>query len=200
MSAATGSADWYLMRGSGVVSLLLLTLVLALGIATANRARPRGLPLYVTTTVHRNAALLAVSFLSLHVLTALVDPDAAVSIANVLVPFTGGRSSGWLGLGALALELVALLVVTSLLRRRMDYRVWRAVHWLAYLAWPLAFFHGIGLGTDAGTPWMRLVDAGCALAVGGALAWRMLGLEPPKPKPRTGQPLPEASRRGGTAR
>ena len=84
----------------------------------------------------------------------------------------------------------------------MDYRVWRAVHWLAYLAWPLAFFHGIGLGTDAGTSWMRLVNAGCALAVGGAPASRMLGLEAPspKPKPRTGQPVTEASRQSRTAR
>jgi hypothetical protein len=31
------TADWYLLRATGVVSLLLLTLVLALGIATSNR-------------------------------------------------------------------------------------------------------------------------------------------------------------------
>ena len=44
------SAEWYLMRGSGVVSLLLLTIVFGLGIATSKRFRPRNLPLYVTTT------------------------------------------------------------------------------------------------------------------------------------------------------
>jgi sulfoxide reductase heme-binding subunit YedZ len=175
MTAFTSSAaDWYLMRGSGVVSLLLLTVVLALGIATSNRARPRGIPLYVTTTVHRNAALLATGFVGLHVLTALVDPDAAVSLVDVVVPFAPGRSNGWVGLGALALELAAAVVVTSLLRRRMSHRAWRAVHWLAYLAWPLAFFHAMGMGTDAATSWMRLVDAGCALAVGAAVAWRVV--------------------------
>ena len=51
------------MRGSGAVSLILLTVVFALGIATSKRFRPRSLPLYVTTTVHRNASLLAVAFL-----------------------------------------------------------------------------------------------------------------------------------------
>jgi len=53
---------WYLMRASGVVALLLLTLSLSLGIATSNRWRPRGAALYVTTTIHRNASLLAVVF------------------------------------------------------------------------------------------------------------------------------------------
>jgi len=180
------TADWYLMRATGVVSLLLLTIVVALGVATANRFRPRGLPLFVTTTVHRNAALLAVVFLAVHVVTAIVDPDAAVRLVSVVVPFTAGWAPFWVGLGALAFDLVGVLVVTSLLRRRLDYRVWRAIHWSAYAAWPLALLHGLGAGTDTATVWLRGVDVLCVATVAAAVVFRLSALEePPAAKPAT---------------
>jgi sulfoxide reductase heme-binding subunit YedZ len=169
------------MRATGTVSLLLLTLVVALGIATATRLRPRGTPQYVTTTVHRNVALLAVVFLGVHVVSAVVDPDAAVQLTAVLVPFTSHWSPFWVGLGAVAVDLVAALVVTSLLRRRLPHGLWRGIHWAAYAAWPLALLHGLGAGSDRGTGWMRAVDVVCVAALGAALAWRVLALDTPEP-------------------
>jgi sulfoxide reductase heme-binding subunit YedZ len=133
------TADWYLMRATGVVSLLLLTLVVALGVATATRLRPAGTSQYVVTTVHRNAATLAVVFLGIHVASAVIDPDAAVQLTAVIVPFTAHWSPFWVGLGAVALDLVAALVVTSLVRHRLPYRLWRRTHWAAYATWPLAW-------------------------------------------------------------
>ena len=174
------TAEWYLMRATGLVSLIFLTLVVALGVATSTRARPRGLPLYVTTTVHRNAALLAVAFLGVHVAAAVIDPDAAVQLTAVLVPFTAHWAPFWIGLGALALDLVVALVLTSLVRRRLPYRLWRRVHWAAYAAWPLSLVHGLGAGTDRGTGWMRAVDAACIGLVGAALVWRLSGADGPK--------------------
>lgn len=179
--AGTMTPDWYVMRATGLVSLLFLTVVVALGVATSTRARPRGLPLYVTTTVHRNAAFLAVAFLGVHVVTAVLDPYAAVQLTAVLVPFSS-RAPFWVGLGALAVDLIAALVVTSLVRRRLPYSVWRGIHWAAYAAWPLALAHGLGAGTDRGTGWMRAVDALCIGVVGGALAWRVSGLEKEMPR------------------
>jgi hypothetical protein len=126
-------AVWYLMRASGVVAPLLLMIAFAPGVTTSNRWRPTGSRLFVTTTLHRNASLLAVAFLAVHVLTAVVDVDAQVGVASVIFPV----GPGWLAVGTLALELVAALVLTSLVRRRLSHRVWRAIHWSAYGAWPL---------------------------------------------------------------
>jgi sulfoxide reductase heme-binding subunit YedZ len=161
---------WYLMRASGVVALLLLTLSLSLGIATSNRWRPRGAALYVTTTIHRNASLLAVVFLSVHIVTALVDSDAAVSLASALLPVGPGV---WLALGALAFDLVAAIVVTSLIRTRLPYRLWRAIHWAAYTSWPFAIWHGIGMGSDAATWWLRGVTILCVAWFAGVVVWRL---------------------------
>jgi sulfoxide reductase heme-binding subunit YedZ len=178
------TADWYLMRGTGVVSLLFLTVVVALGVAISTRVRPRGLPLYLTTAVHRNAALLAVAFLVVHVATAVIDPYAAVQLTAVLVPFTAHWAAFWVGLGALALDLVVVLVLTSLVRTRLPYTLWRRIHWASYAAWPLALAHGLGAGTDRGTEWLRVVDAVCIGLVGAALSWRLTTAEQAQPAPR----------------
>jgi sulfoxide reductase heme-binding subunit YedZ len=167
------TADWYLLRATGVVALLLLTIVFALGIATSKRFRPKGLPLWVTTTLHRNASLLAVAFLALHVVTTVIDPDASVGVLSVVVPFTSSFAPFWIGLGAVALDLMVALLVTSLLRHRMSFAAWRAVHWAAYAAWPLAIAHGLGSGTDASTPWLRAVNASSIFIAGAALVWRL---------------------------
>jgi len=164
---------WYLMRGSGVVSLLLLTAVSALGMATVSRWRPGRVPRFVTLGLHRNLSLLALVFLGIHVVTAVIDPDATVRAVAVFVPALSGRYGIWLGLAALALDLVIALVVTSLLRQRLPERVWRSVHWSAYLAWPVALVHGVGMGTDNGATWMLAVDAACIALFGAAIALRL---------------------------
>jgi methionine sulfoxide reductase heme-binding subunit len=174
-STLTSNATWYLMRATGAVSLILLTTVLVLGIATANRYRPGKRPVYVTAAVHRSVALLSIAFLAVHVVTALIDPYAMVGLAAVVVPFVAAGHPLQVGLGALALDLLIALIGTSLLRKHVGVRTWRAVHWVAYLCWPVAFVHGLTMGTDTASLWMAAVDSTCLGAIGGAVAWRLLG-------------------------
>jgi predicted ferric reductase len=144
-----------------------------LGIATFRRWRPGNAPRFVTASLHRALALVAVAFLALHVATAVVDPWAVVGAAAVIVPFAAGRSPFWVGLGALSLDLMAALVVSSLLRAHVGPRTWRAIHLAAYLAWPLALAHSLGMGTDARALWLRAIGGACVAAVLVAGAWRV---------------------------
>jgi sulfoxide reductase heme-binding subunit YedZ len=113
----TGStAVWYLMRGSGVSSLLLLTGVVVLGILTSRKRSLPTLPRFATMELHRSISLLAVVFLAVHVLTAVSDPYAQVRLVDVIAPFDGFM----LGLGTLALDLFAAVIVSSLLIRRIS--------------------------------------------------------------------------------
>ena len=169
----TSGAVWYLMRASGVVTLLLLTSTFMLGISTTSRLRTSRLPGFTVLGLHRSFSLLAVVFLAVHVVTAVADPYAAVGIAAVFVPFVAGRSAFWVGLGAVSLDLMLALIATSLLRARLGLRAWRGVHWLAYIAWPLAIGHSLGMGSDTATLWMRVLAGGCVALVGGALAVRL---------------------------
>ena len=167
------SALWCLGRGTGAVCLVLLTVVVVLGIA-ARSGRPLfGLPRFAVAAVHRNAGLLAVSLLAVHVLSLLADPYAQLRLVDLVMPFVGTYRTLWLGLGTLGLDLILALVVTSLLRQRIGARAWRTVHWLAYVAWPVALLHGVGTGTDAGQLWLRALAAGRVATVLAAVGWRM---------------------------
>ncbi len=166
-------ALWYLGRGTGVVSLMLLTVVVVLGVGSRSGQPAFGLPRFAVAAVHRNASMLAVSLLAVHVVALTLDPYAQLRLVDVVVPFDGTYRPLWLGLGTLAGDLVLALVVTSLLRHRLGLRTWRALHWTAYAAWPLALLHAVGNGSDNGAIWLRAIALACIVAAGGALAWRL---------------------------
>lgn len=171
-SSGVGSPLWFLSRGSGVVVLVLLTVVVVLGVVTRRGTGARGLT-FVAGAVHRNASLLAVALLAVHVGTAVLDPYAPIRWLDAVVPFGSAYRPLWLGLGALALDLLVALVLTSLLRQRLGLRRWRLVHWTAYLAWPVAVVHGAGTGSDATTWWSLALTAACAVAVAMAVVLRI---------------------------
>jgi sulfoxide reductase heme-binding subunit YedZ len=163
---------WYATRGAGIVSLILLTAVTSLGLMTAGRWQRPGWPRFLTAEFHRNLALLSIVFVAIHVLIAVLDPFTSLGLAAALVPFSSTYRQFWLGLGGVSLYLFAAMIASSLIRAHIGPRVWRAIHWAAYGAWPMAVVHGLGTGTDATTPWAWLVNAGCVAAVAAALAWR----------------------------
>lgn len=165
-AAASGSAYWYLTRGTGTVALLLLTGSVVLGVLGSVRfdAGPRW-PRFTIDALHRDVSLLVIVFLVLHVLTSVLDSFAPISLLDAVVPFAGTYRPFWLGLGAVSFDLLIALVVTSLARRRLGYRSWRAIHWLAYASWPVAVFHGLGTGSDSMAWWMLALTGACVAAV-----------------------------------
>jgi len=167
-------ALWYLTRGFGLVALILLTVSVVLGITQAVRYARPGLPRFVVSGLHRNASLLAVVVLAVHVATAVMDSYAPIRLVDVFIPFVSRYRPVWTGLGALALDLLAALVVTSLLRERLGYRAWRAVHWSSYACWPVAMVHGLGTGTDSRLGWVQVLYLACAALVIAAIWWRLV--------------------------
>ncbi|HEY5841124.1 MAG TPA: ferric reductase-like transmembrane domain-containing protein [Mycobacterium sp.] len=166
-------AVWALARGTGIVALSFFTLSIVLGIAVRS-GRPIGLlPRFGVVDVHRFAALFAVVLVAMHVVLLLADPFAQLRIVDVFVPFLGTYRPVWLGLGTLAADIAVALVVTSLLRHRLGLRVFRVVHWAAYLLWPVTLAHALGNGTDAAHGWFLVWAAACVSAVAASLLWRL---------------------------
>jgi ferric reductase like protein len=172
-AAGNTKALWYLTRGSGLVAVLLLTASVALGIVESVGWASSRWPRFITAALHKNVSLLATAFLGIHIVTAVADGFAPIRWLDAVVPFTSAYRPFWLGLGAVAVDLMLALVVTSLLRRRLGYRAWRVVHWAAYACWPVALLHGLGTGSDTRLGWVLLVNLGCLAAVTAAVAWRL---------------------------
>ncbi len=164
---------WYATRASGIMALILLTMTMVLGLTTTTRARARNWPGFAQQEMHRRISMIAVAFLGIHIVTSVLDTYVNISWVSVVVPFASAYGRFWVGVGAVALDLMIAVFVTSLLRARMRPGTWRAIHWLAYLSWPVALAHSFGMGTDAGEPWVIVLGIACVASVAAALLWRL---------------------------
>jgi hypothetical protein len=186
LAATAPSPLWYLARASGVVSLVLLTVSTVLGIATTVRWSSERWPRFTLSYLHRNVSLLAFVFLAVHIATIVVDGFAPIGWKDAVAPFVSGYRPLWLGFGALAFDLMVAVAVTSLVRRHIGARLWRAVHWASYPLWTLAVLHGLGSGTDTRTTLVLVVYAACVGAVVAAVWWRCAVAVPRDSAARTG--------------
>jgi sulfoxide reductase heme-binding subunit YedZ len=168
-----GPILWYLNRGSGAVTLVLFTLTVVLGVLSLGGRPARRVPRFVVQSLHRNAALLAFVMLGAHIVSAVVDEYVDIRWWQAFVPFGAAYEPLWLGLGAVALDLLLVIAATSMLRRRLADRTWRLLHQLAWPMWGLSLAHGIGMGTDLRDAWW-LVTLACGVAVVAALVWRLV--------------------------
>jgi sulfoxide reductase heme-binding subunit YedZ len=164
--------DWYTARAAGVVAYALLTGGVLLGVLLAGRARLPRWPAFAVTDVHRFVALLTGAFVVLHVSTLLLDRYVHTSVVSVLIPGVSTYRPFWVALGTVALELLAAVGVSNLLRKRLGHARWRRFHYLTFAVWAAATAHGIGAGTDAGAEWLRLFYVVAVGSVAAAVAWR----------------------------
>ena len=182
---------WYVNRATGVALLVLLTASVVLGVlASSGRAGGR-VPQFVRQDLHRNISLLSVALLVGHVASAILDTFVDIRWWDAFVPVNGGYLPLWLGLGALSLDLLVVIVLTSLVRARLPYRSWWLVHLLSYAAWGLGVAHGIGIGTDetSDVVWGLPLTLACIGAVGLAVVVRVAqGVRAARRRTSTGVP------------
>jgi predicted ferric reductase len=179
----TGTAFWFASRATGVISLILFSIVAILGIMVNRQGRLPGLPRFAVTGLHRNLSLLTVAFLGTHIVTAIVDGYAKIPWLSTVVPFSSGYERFWIGLGTVAVDLFAALIVTSLLRDRLKPAVWRAVHWLAYVSYPVIVVHSFGAYKDLRSGWLLALTLATVFAVVTAIGYRVLDAFSAVPRP-----------------
>jgi len=165
---------WFLTRSSGMIALALLTLSTVLGIGATTRMSSTRWPRFVTQGLHRSISLYLLVLLGIHLVTVWLDDYVEITIVESFVPFVGTYRWFWTGLGTVSSDLLIAATVSSLLRQRIGYGTWRAIHWTSYLCWPLAIVHTLGTGSDTRTDWaVWFVVANVALVLI-AVAWRIV--------------------------
>ena len=124
----------------------------ALGTPTLLSWGTARLPRLVIQLLHRNLSLLVVVFVFLHVASTVIDGFAPIGWLDAVIPFRAGYRPLWLGLGAVAVDVLLAIIITSLMRVRMRVSQLASVHLLAYAMWPIALVHGLGTGSDVHAP------------------------------------------------
>ncbi|MCG5220127.1 hypothetical protein [Streptosporangium sp. KLBMP 9127] len=172
-AAAVASARGFLDFYSGVFALLGLTGTVILGVVTTERTLLSIDHRILSQRVHRATALAGMGFLVTHV--ALKIDSGLVGAAGAIIPFAGGAGL-FVGLGAIAGDIMLLVLLTGLLRGKFAQSarpwMWRALHDSAYLAWPVSILHGLFSGRPPAT-WVVWSYVLALVGVGVALSFRL---------------------------
>jgi len=172
MHLTTSPIDWYAARAAGIVAYVLLSLVVCLGLAMAGKAPTRRWPKFTQEGIHRVGGLMVGTFIAIHIATIAADAYLPFKPVELLVPLASHYRAVWLGLGICAAELLLALAITNRLRKRLEHKTWRTIHYLNFAVWSAATLHSIGIGTDRSAPWMIAIDALAVGSVAGLCGWR----------------------------
>ncbi len=139
---------WIVARASGLIAWGLLTLSLIWGMLLATRVlKPRDKPAWLLD-LHRWLGALTAGFVTLHIVALLADTYVTFSWSDMLIPFASSYETVGVGLGVIALYLIAAVQISSMLMRRIPTRWWRRIHLTSYLLVLITSWHAVLSGTD----------------------------------------------------
>jgi sulfoxide reductase heme-binding subunit YedZ len=169
---ASSALTWYLARASGVVAYLLLTGVVVVGIALAGKVTVRW-PRFAVVDVHRFGSLLVGVFIAVHATTLALDTYLPFTPIQLVVPFASHYRPLPTALGIVAMEMLAAIAITNVVRKRLPYRFWRRAHYITLAVWVAATAHGMTVGSDRGSLWFSSLYFASIAAVLTALTVRV---------------------------
>jgi predicted ferric reductase len=175
--AAGTTSFWYLSRASGFVAYVLLWgsvtwgLLLSTGIGRAWMRPPQLLD------AHQFLSAAGLGFACFHGLVLMGDRYVSFPLRTILVPFAGSYEPLLVASGQIAAWLCLLLVVSFHVRRHIGGRTWRRLHYASFVAYWLAFAHGLLLGSERITVWANILYMMTAAVVTFLTFYRVLATE-----------------------
>jgi len=174
---------WYAARAGGIVAWAMLAASVIWGLALSTKALgPKPRPNWMLD-LHRFLGGAAVVFTAVHVVSIILDSYVHFGLAEVLVPFVGTWHPMAVAFGIVGMYLLLAVQLTSMLRKHLSKKVWRATHLLSFPLCASATAHALTAGTDRAS---TLLLAGIGLptaAILGLVGVRLWKLEHPAEKP-----------------
>jgi len=170
------------LAGSMIYGLLLSTKLLD---AIAHRP--------ISFSLHQDLAAIGLGLAGIHGMLLGLDRTVPFSLGQILVPGMAPHAPLAVGVGQVSLYLMAIVVGSFYVRRRIGQKAWRTLHYLTFLAWAGATAHGIAAGTDSGAPWAMGLYLGSTVIIAFLMTYRIVLARQAK----AGRPAPRPT--GGLA-
>ncbi len=170
------SAYWYMSRGAGLVSYMLLWATTAWGLLVSTKLAKGLIAASFSAGLHEFLSLATLSFAAFHGIALLGDHYINFNLMNIVYPFAATYRPGWVGLGQLGFYLTAALVLSFYVRKKVGPKAWRAVHYLGFPVYGLVLVHGITSGTDAGALPVQAMYLATGTAIVFLIYYRLLTL------------------------
>ena len=145
----------FMLYYAGVFALIGLTASVGVGLVATDRILMTPGHRVMAQAVHRAVSFGALAFLVIHIVTEILAQRAHV--IDAFIPFLSPYRTFYIGLGTIASDLILLIIVTSIVRKRFTAHGkawrWRAIHYSSYLAFVFGVLHGL-LGGRAAKPYV----------------------------------------------
>jgi sulfoxide reductase heme-binding subunit YedZ len=182
MTIATSAGPhlfWITSRAAGIVSLVLASLAVSMGLVMSLRMMRARRPELLA--LHEVLSLGTLVALAVHGLTLLGDSFLRQSIADIAIPFVSGYKTVWTSIGIIGGWALVFLGLSYYARNVIGANRWRKLHRLTALAWIAGIVHTLGEGTDAGQIWFLAMLAIVAVPALALLFVRYFTHEAPRP-------------------
>ena len=169
---------WWISRATGIVAWAVLTLSVIWGLSLTTRLLGKFPKPAWMLDLHRHFAALATILVGVHVGSLMLDGYARFSLGDILIPMHTPWKPGPVAWGVVGLYLLVAVQGTSLAKKRMPIRVWRALHFLSYPLWAVATAHFITAGTDAYSQPFAYIVIGTTVIISALTLGRVLSPRP----------------------
>jgi len=186
----------FMLYYAGVFALIGLTASVGVGLVATDRIVMTPGHRVMAQAIHRAVSFGALTFLIVHIVTEILAQR--VHVIDAVVPFLSPFRTFYIGLGTIASDLIILLVITSIFRKRFTAHGkawrWRAIHYCAYLSFVFGVMHGL-LGGRAGKPYVDWSYGAAIALVAFGIAVRFLAISL---RPKESLPVPPVTGKSGT--
>ncbi|MFZ0626298.1 MAG: ferric reductase-like transmembrane domain-containing protein [Acidimicrobiia bacterium] len=167
------SAEWLLIRGSGLVAFGLLSASVIWGLLVSSKLLGRLVKAKPLTWFHESLGISALVATVIHMIALSMHDYVPFSWTEILIP---GRSN-WrplaVALGVMSFYTLLVVAGSFYVKRFIGQKAWRAIHFASFGLFVSALLHGMLSGTDTGNPWVLGLYLGSAVVVFALLAHRL---------------------------
>ena len=162
---------WLAARAAGIVTFLLLTFQVSLGLILSHPTNKSTWKLSKRIFPwHEHVWVFVMAFLLVHIVSIVLDPFAKVTVIGALIPGLSEYRSAPVAVGTMALYAFLATAITARYTKLLPAGMWLKIHRLSLLVWVLAWLHAVLAGTDSGE--LAALYVGTGLAVVGSGAYR----------------------------
>jgi predicted ferric reductase len=159
---------WLAARAAGVVTFLLLTVQVSLGLVLSHPTNKSTWKLSKRIFPwHEHLWVFVMAFLLVHIVSIVLDPFARVSVIGALIPGLSEYRSAPVAVGTMALYAFLVTAVSARYTKLLPPGLWLKIHRLSLVVWVFAWLHAVLAGTDSGELAAVYVGTGAAIVASG---------------------------------
>jgi DMSO/TMAO reductase YedYZ heme-binding membrane subunit len=148
-----GLLAWYTVRALGFLAYFVLGASVLYGLLLSTKILDTIAHRPVSFALHKDLAIVAMILATLHGALLVFDQSFNFTPRSIIVPFASPYSPITVGIGQLTFYASFVVTASFYVRRHIGQRAWRVLHYVTFLAFIGATFHGIASGSDTGSGW-----------------------------------------------